>query len=203
MRTAALAAAAIAAVWAASAASDGAWPFTAHMARHLGIVAIAAPLLAWSVAGRRYDPAQLAPSVVSPVPASLIEFGVVWAWHVPAWHHAARTGTAAFAAEQASFLGAAVLLWASIFGGEPRQRTSRAAAGILALTLTLAHMTLLGALLALSPRPLYGHGGVTLADQQHGGSLMVLATLAMCVAGGAVAVRRLLGAAAARPADAA
>jgi putative membrane protein len=47
------------------------------------------------------------------------------------------------------------------------------------LLLTSMHMTLLGALLALSPRPLYPHlhgaAGLTpLADQQLGGAIMLL-----------------------------
>ena len=41
--------------------------------------------------------------------------------------------------------------------------------------LTFAHMTMLGVLIALAPRELYGHGADALADQQQGGAVMVLA----------------------------
>ena len=52
----------------------------------------------------------------------------------------------------------------------------RAAAGVVALLLTSMHMTLLGALLALSPRPLYahaGHGPSALDEQHLGGAIML------------------------------
>ena len=48
----------------------------------------------------------------------------------------------------------------------------------MALLLTFAHMTLLGALLALTPRPLYRHADsvstlTSLGDQQLGGIIML------------------------------
>jgi putative membrane protein len=50
---------------------------------------------------------------------------------------------------------------------------------LVALLLTAMHMTLLGALLALTPRPLYMHEGSwkrldALADQQLGGAIMIV-----------------------------
>jgi putative membrane protein len=79
-------------------------PFSAHMAMHMAVVAVAAPLLALGVAGTRRDPAAIAPRLFSAVPASIAELILVWGWHTPALHHAARHSSFAFALEQASFL---------------------------------------------------------------------------------------------------
>ncbi len=119
-------------------------------------------------------------AVLSPIIASVIEFLVVWAWHAPALHHAARHSTALLVLEQASFLGVGLLLWLAAFGGSATQRRQRAPAGIGGLLLTSMHMTLLGVLLALAARPLYPHGadlafGLTALQDQHlGGVLMLL-----------------------------
>lgn len=78
--------------------------FSAHMLIHMGIVAVAAPLLALAVAGGRFDPVHKAPELFAPIPASLLEFVVVWAWHAPTLHHAARHASIAFVAEQGAFL---------------------------------------------------------------------------------------------------
>jgi putative membrane protein len=163
--------------------------FFAHMTMHMGVVAVAAPLIALGVAGGRFDPVRRAPALFAPVPASILELVVVWAWHAPALHHAARHGAAGLVAEQGTFLLSGLLLWLSAFGGvEPRAR-SRRAAGVVGLLLTSMHMTLLGALLALSPRPLYAHaegfGSLTPVEDQHlGGAIMLLVGGVSYLAGG-------------------
>src|SRR5687768_12624569 len=70
--------------------------FSAHMTQHIALVALAAPLLAWGVAGSRLDPVRALPAVFAPIPASILELAVVWAWHAPVLHHAARMGGAVF-----------------------------------------------------------------------------------------------------------
>lgn len=161
-------------------------PFSVHMAMHMALVTVAAPLLSLGVAGGRLDPVLRAPSWFAAVPASMLELVAVWAWHVPALHHAARTHPAAYALEQVTFLVAGVFLWASALGGGPNLRRARLTGGVTGLLLTAMHMTLLGALLALAPRVLYahgdggahGHGGAPLLtpllDQQLGGAIMLL-----------------------------
>jgi len=150
--------------------------FHAHMAAHMIVVAIAAPLLALGLAGGNWDPVKRWPDGFSALIASLIELVVVWLWHMPLLHEAARQNIAVLAAEQASFLGSGFLLWITVFGGDASRRPERAAVGIVALLLTLIHMTLLGALLALSPRPLYAghHAGDALASQELGGVIMIV-----------------------------
>jgi putative membrane protein len=146
--------------------------FTLHMAWHMMLVTVAAPIAAAAIAGTRRDPVRAAPAIFSPLVACLIEFVIVWGWHTPALHAAARHQDMWFAAEQLSFAAAALFLWLSIIGGEPRERRTRAGSGVIALVLTFAHMIMLGVLIALAPRDLYGHGA--LADQQIGGAVMVI-----------------------------
>ncbi len=146
--------------------------FTIHMAWHMTLVTLVAPLLVLAIrAGRVTGGA----ASLSPLIACLIEFIVVWGWHLPVLHNAARASVVMLAAEQASFFIAAMLLWLSILGGSACDRRDRAAVGVVALVLTFAHMTMLGALIALAPRVLYDHHTITIADQQLGGALMIVA----------------------------
>ncbi len=153
--------------------------FFAHMTMHMGVVAVAAPLLAFGFAGGRFDPVSRAPRLFAPIPISMLELVVVWAWHAPGLHHAARHGAAALVAEQSMFLLCGLSLWLSAFGGAAPRDMNRAAAGVIGLLLTMMHMVLLGALLALSPRPLYVHAAehsaiTPLEDQQLGGVIMLV-----------------------------
>jgi putative membrane protein len=152
--------------------------FSAHMLMHMGVVAVAAPLLALGVAGGALDPVPRAPRLFAPIQASVLELVIVWAWHAPALHHAARHDSSALIAEQGMFFAAGLFLWLSALGGSERTVKNRSAAGVVGLLLTAMHMTLLGALLALSPRPLYTHVegflGLTATDDQHlGGAIML------------------------------
>lgn len=155
--------------------------FYAHMTMHMGVVAVASPLIALGISGGQFDPVRYVPALFSPVVASVLELCVVWTWHAPLLHHAARHHASALIVEQAMFLLCGLLLWLSAFGGDDRQSapTSRRAAGVVGLLLTSMHMTLLGALLALTPRPLYYHAGslsslTALEDQHLGGAIMLI-----------------------------
>ena len=53
--------------------------FSAHMARHMLVVALAAPLLALGIAGSSLDPVRKWPALFPPIPISLLELLVVWA----------------------------------------------------------------------------------------------------------------------------
>jgi putative membrane protein len=171
--------------------------FFAHMTMHMGVVAIAAPLLAVGIAGARLDPVRKLPVLLAPIPVSLAELIVVWAWHTPALHYLARHTFSGLLAEQGTFLLSGLLVWLSAFGGEPSRRASRSAAGLVALLLTSMHMTLLGALLALSPRALYAHAGglsglTPLEDQHLGGAIMLVVGGLSYLIGGLVLAAGLL-----------
>ena len=167
----------LAAVWLGPLPQLAERSFVGHMTMHMGVVAVAAPLLALGLAGGRLDPVRRAPRLFAPVPMSVVELVVVWAWHAPVLHHVARHTAAGLMAEQGSFLLAGLAVWLSAFGGD--RSGERAAAGVIGLLLTAMHMTLLGVLLALSTRPLYAHAqgalGLTPIEDQHlGGAVMLL-----------------------------
>lgn len=173
-------------------------PFTGHMIVHMGVVAVAAPLIALALVRSRFDPVARAPNAWPPIAASLLELIAVWSWHTPGLHHWARHSHLGFALEQLNFLLCGLWLWFAAFGGEPGVRAERGARAGVAMLLTSMHMTLLGALLALPPRPLYAHPHVSaeglspLDDQHLGGAVMLVAGgLVYLLAGLALAVEQL------------
>jgi putative membrane protein len=167
--------------------------FAAHMLAHMGVVAVAAPLIAIGASGNM--PA-VKPSL--PLIASLVELIVVWGWHAPAARLWAETSFFATLLEQSSFLIAGLFLWTACLA--PVERPAQLASGALALLLTSIHMTLLGALLSLASRPLYGVGEVTCfgvvldagEDQALGGVVMLMIGAVVYLAGGVFLLSRLL-----------
>lgn len=187
----------LAAVWLGPLPQLARQAFCAHMLMHMGVVAVAAPVLALGVAGGRLDPVRKAPRLFAPIQASALELVVVWAWHAPALHHAARHDTGMLIIEQGMFFTVGVFVWLSAFGGDALNQRNRSAAGVVALLLTTMHMTLLGALLALTPRPLYAHLEgfselTALADQHLGGAIMLLIGGVSYLLGGLWLMARLL-----------
>lgn len=173
--------------------SFGGGSFTAHMIVHMGIVAIVAPLIAYGLRGTRFDlPDRVG---MTPILASLVELAIVWFWHLPTLRALADASLALSLLEQASFLVAGVLLWQACF----RPNEGRLA-GTIGLLFTSMHMTLLGVLLALAPRPLYGGNDVTCfgiplpaaADQQIGGVVMLMVGACAYLLGGIVLLAGLL-----------
>ncbi|MGA1834447.1 MULTISPECIES: cytochrome c oxidase assembly protein [Rhizobium] len=165
--------------------------FTIHMIAHMGVVAGAAPLVAISLSGTRFDfPARW--PWFSPIVASIMELVAVWVWHIPAFRAASESAPLIAALEQITFLVAGLALWLSCLGGVEAGRDGRRMAGAAGLLFTSMHMTLLGALLALSPRALYGDSEVSclgvplgpVVDQQAGGVIMLLVGAAVYLAGG-------------------
>jgi putative membrane protein len=171
--------------------------FSAHMLAHMGVVAMAAPLLAIGIPFGPTSDANRA--FVLAVPASLVEFIVVWSWHAPALRALAESSLFVTAIEQATFLAAGLFLWLACLPRRSSDTTGNAA-GAFALLLTSIHMTLLGALLALTPRPLYGVDevscfGIVLSarqDQELGGAIMLLVGAAVYLAGGVTLLARML-----------
>ncbi|MET0238729.1 MAG: cytochrome c oxidase assembly protein [Sphingobium sp.] len=155
---------------------------TGHMAGHMIAVALAAPLIGWGISGTGADPARRWPHIVTPLGMMLVELAVVWGWHLPVLRRAAHAMPAIMALEQASFLAAGLLLWTAVMRAPQRM------AGVGALLLTSMHMTLLGVLIGLAPRPLYPTmqhgGGDALIDQQLGGVIMLLVGAASYFIGG-------------------
>lgn len=184
--------AALAALWLGPLPRLSAQSFSAHMTMHMGVVAVAAPLLGLGAQAMR--PALVGSPFVPAIVASVVELAVVWGWHMPGPHHAARTVTSALVLEQGMFFASAFAVWFfSLAGG--RYASASAGAGVLALLLTSMHMTLLGALIGLASRPLYPHPaavGDALADQHLGGAIMLIVGGTVYLAGGVGLAARLV-----------
>lgn len=159
--------------------------FSAHMAMHMGVVTLAAGLIALGLAGTAFDPSRRLPGLFNPVAASVFELFAVWGWHAPALHHAARHSTPVLVAEQATFLVAGLWLWLAAFGVGRAARSERIWTGVASLLFTSIHMTLLGAVFVLTPRALYTvTSPPTLWEQHLGGGIMLLAGGISYLAGG-------------------
>ncbi|KHK91108.1 cytochrome c oxidase assembly protein [Novosphingobium malaysiense] len=167
---------------------------TGHMTAHMLSVAVAAPLVAVGLRGSMLDPAARWPQRVTPMAMMLLELATVWGWHLPALRRASATFTSVALVEQACFLVAGWLLWSAALGNVHR------ASGIGALLLTSMHMTLLGVLVGLSPRPLYPmaqphaapFGLDPVIDQQLGGAVMLAIGAISYLAGGLALLSGLL-----------
>lgn len=172
--------------------------FAAHMAQHMALLVVAPPLLllgrplaataaglprSWRgpvAAGLRWTPLRAACGwLVRPVPALAVNALVLWCWHAPAAFNAAVADDLIHAAEHAAFLVAGFAFWWAVL--HPARADPMAPVAIaLAALVTLIHSGLLGALIALSPVPLYdvyaGRGaawGMTqLEDQAMAGLIM-------------------------------
>ena len=175
--------------------------FAAHMLAHMGAVAVAAPLVGIGVSGWWPGRARAGTAALAlPLIASLVELIVVWGWHAPALRALAETSTIITVIEQASFFLTGLLLWVFCIGAANAGRSVVQAAGIFSLFVTSIHMTLLGALLALSPRPLYGAEDVTCfglvlnaqQDQEIGGVMMLVIGGVVYLAGGLTLLGKVL-----------
>lgn len=144
--------------------------FSARVAHHALIVAVAAPLLALAFPERAQVRRRLSLPFLVAVHAI-----VLWLWHVPPVYEAAIRGALPYWTMQASLLASAVLLWRRVLA--PRMATGPA---VLALLATAVQMGMLGALLVFARDPLYApHFATTLAygltpldDQQLAGLVM-------------------------------
>jgi putative membrane protein len=153
--------------------------FTAHMVLHLGVVAVAAPILSFGLLAALPRMQRLRSPLLLGLAVSFAEMAVVWGWHLPDLHGAASFYDGVFAIQQASFLVAGLGLWLVSFADRSRAVSG---AGVLAMLLTFMHMSMLGTALAISPGLLYAPSvcqGVLglgpLDDQRLGGVLMASA----------------------------
>lgn len=170
----------------------GGTSFALHMTTHMAIVAVVAPLIAVGVAGTPLD-VTVRLSWITPLTASLIELVIVTFWHLPQLRVIADQSFVVTLLEQLFFLAGGLLLWLTCLSAPPL-------AGAGGLLFTSMHMTLIGVLLALAPRPLYATGqvlclGISLAaatDQQIGGVAMLVIGALSYLVGGIVLLRRLV-----------
>jgi len=166
---------------------------TAHMIEHELIMAVAAPLLVMSRPTAAYlwafpmpvrlwfgsiahaSPVSFLWALLSlPLVATLLHAGTILVWHIPVFFDAALENPLVHKLQHASFLLTALLFWWVLLG-MPRRLF---ALGALHLFLTMLALTVLGALLALAPSPLYAayasppFGLTRIEDQQLAGIFM-------------------------------
>lgn len=165
--------------------------FSAHMLLHLGVVALAAPLLAIGLARSGVRLGGLPHIRVWTFLVFTAEMLVVWGWHAPLLHEAAALHVWAFVAQQFSFLAVGLAVWLLGFAVQSRHGTVAAMFGFF---LTFVHMTMLGVVLIMAPKLIYpaelclgAFGFAQLEDQRFGGILMA-AWSGVVYLGGAVAL---------------
>lgn len=152
--------------------------FSARVAQHMMLTLAAASLVA---AGRpaaalmallgREPTAEAAPLASAGLFAVLL-----WFWHAPAPYAATFASPVAYWAMHVSLFGAALWLWAGLLD----RTAARLMLTLGASLVSTVQMGLLGALITLAPRPIYGPHALTTAawgltplqDQQLGGGIM-------------------------------
>jgi putative membrane protein len=171
----------------------GAALFTGHMAQHMLLTLVAAPLLAlgaplvpllWALPRplRRGLPGQglAAWRILSSLPAAwALHAAALWLWHLPGFYQAALHNQLIHAAEHACFLGTAGLFWWALL--QPAG-AARYGVRVLALFTFMVQSSFLGALLLAARAPWYGEyapqsgrwGLTPLEDQQLAGLIMTL-----------------------------
>ncbi|MBX9459926.1 MAG: cytochrome c oxidase assembly protein [Brevundimonas sp.] len=159
--------------------------FAARTVHHVLLVALAAPLIAWSAPRARIGPLALATA------AQAVAF---WAWHAPAAYGWALSNDGVYWLMQLSLLGTAVWFWAAI-------RRASAPAAVAALLIAMVAMGLLGALLTFTGQPVYAPHFLTtaawsltpLADQQAAGLIMWAPAAAVYLAAALLVLGRWIG----------
>jgi putative membrane protein len=149
-------------------------PLSAHMAHHIALMSVLAPICAVALAPLVQDRIAWSRGAVLWI-AAFLQIALLWAWHAPPLHAATMAGTA-YAVMLATLLAAAVCFWGGILLLAPRSRWQ----AIVALLATGKLACLLGALLIFARRPLFVHATIhvdahSLDDQQLAGLLMVVA----------------------------
>jgi putative membrane protein len=171
--------------------------FSARVAHHVVLMAIAAPLLVLAMPARwrAWVPGNGALGALF-----TLHVGLVWLWHVPAPYDAALASPAVFWVMQATLFGSAFAVWLAALS--PAVPSGYALALLLG---TVTQMGLLGAALTFARSALYpAHFGTTeafglsaLADQQLAGLIMWVPAALPYLAAALLRIGRSLSASAA------
>jgi cytochrome c oxidase assembly factor CtaG len=169
--------------------------FSAHMAQHLILITVAAPLLAvsgahgafvWALPRRgRTAVGGVSTRLKWPrdTASLLLAFTVhsvaIWVWHLPALYEGALRNDAVHALEHVVLLGSGVLFWSAATRGLTRAGKTLGASVLFVFALG-AQSTGLGALITTARSPWYGwytttapaHGLAVMDDQVLAGALM-------------------------------
>jgi putative membrane protein len=170
--------------------------FSAHMAQHLLLVQVVAPLLLMGVPAEALRPLWASPSLRRmervlgrPLVAWSVGVWTMWIWHLPFLYNAALAYELVHVLEHLCFLGSALIFWWPLLNLSPRPQlaaipalaylfTAMAAGSVLGMILTFAQPGLypeyLDPIDTLGILPMIrGEWGLSpAADQQLGGLLM-------------------------------
>jgi putative membrane protein len=133
-----------------------------------------------------------------PLLAAVIFAGLLWLWHSPAAYDLTFVSTPIYWTMHVTLIGAAIWLWSELFAADGRRAVPAVAAALIAMVA----MSLVGALITFSPRPIYAPHAVTtvawglsqLEDQQLGGAIMWVPGGVVFLAAALAPIFRALGA---------
>ncbi|WP_439471474.1 cytochrome c oxidase assembly protein [Brevundimonas sp.] len=159
--------------------------FSIRTVHHVLLVAVAAPLIAWTIPSRRPGALTL---------ATAAQAVILWGWHAPVAYGAALSSDAVYWLMQASLLGSSVWFWMGV-------RRASAPSAVGHLLVAMVAMGLLGALLTFADQALYAPhlmttqawGRTPLADQQTAGLIMWAPAAALYLAAALILLGRWIG----------
>jgi putative membrane protein len=158
-----------------------------HMVQHILVTLIAPPLLLLGTPSWLLQPIARVPLAVragryitGPIFAFLLFNIVFTAWHVPANYNLALTDLHVHILEHAMFFAAAVIAWWPVFSPIDEIPRAHPLAQTAFLFFQALPSTILGAIIAFAPEPLYPHyttaprlwGMTVMDDQQLAGLIM-------------------------------
>lgn len=161
--------------------------FSAHMAQHMLLIQVMAPLLLLGTPGWLLRPliarpaaARLARILTRPIAAYLLLNVVFLSWHLPALYDLALKDERIHIFQHLTFMVSSLIAWWPVLGPLPELISLSHPLKILYLFLQCLLITLLSALLVFSPKALYPYYEAAPrpfdisahADQQLGGLLM-------------------------------
>ena len=158
---------------------------SSHMAMHIALMNVAAPMAAIALAKR------LRPLAAAAFwSAATLQIGALWFWHLPAVQ-AAATSPGGALLMHSSLFAVALMFWIGVL----QMRGPGRWQAILGLIVTGKLSCLLAALLIFSPRFIYTshHHATSLADQQLAGLLMITACPVSYVLAGIVIAASMAG----------
>lgn len=169
--------------------------FSAHMAQHTLLIAVAAPLLVlgrpvlislwglpphWRKTVTRHAVSRTLMQLTQmrPMHAFALHGITLWIWHLPVLYQASLISDPVHVLQHLTFLVTAVLFWASVF--DVRHRRTSYGVGVLYTFATAVHTSILGALMTVAPLSWYPRYAATtevwgltpLEDQQLAGLIM-------------------------------
>jgi putative membrane protein len=151
---------------------------SAHMAQHLLLMLVAAPLLAGGLPGAAaLDRWPLARRLVMhPLVVLTLFIGGFWVWHLPRLYDAALSQPVAHMLEHGTFLSGSFLFWSVVLDEGPRRRLGLGATCGFVFAAMVTNIWLAAAL-TFSTTPLYaayqgGGAAAALSDQQLAGVVM-------------------------------